>query len=182
MFDDFPMYQLYNNCDQRINQSGIGTLSFGLHLVWTSNKNTFWLYVAPYFTFSEIVVPGREDRPFLWKQQAISGNWSHVGFEVPVFFSGVPTIGNVTRRSVDNWSQNDEKTFALEEVRKAWYIHETLGSHCDCYAGAELKIGWKLAEKLPCLGLVLSPNILIIGVMGLATRPFSHEAYKACDT
>eukprot|EP00435_Cladocopium_sp_Y103_P009127 s3563_g2.t1 len=29
-----------------------------------------------------------------------------------------------SRRSVDNWSENDEKTFALEEVRKAWYIHE----------------------------------------------------------
>ena len=91
-------------------------------------------------------------------------------------FSGVP----FARRSVNNWSQNDERTFALEEVRKAWYIHETLGSDdCDCYAGTEVKLGLTFSgEKPPCLGLVLSTNTSIIGVMGLAMPRFSHEAYK----
>ena len=96
------------------------------------------------------------------------------------FFSGVPNIGNVTRRSVDNWSQNDEKTFALEEVRKAWYIHETLGSHCDCYAGAEQKIGWlKIGWKTALLGVGSIPQYFDYWCDGFGDATFFSRSVQS---
>ena len=89
--------------------------------------NTSWLYVSPYFTFSEIVVPGWEDRQnghsvsISLETTAISGNWSHVGFEVPVFFSskfdGV-VQGRLTTKFVRDWRKKVYVVFG--DSRERW--------------------------------------------------------------
>ena len=80
-----------------------------------------------------------------------------VGFEVPHFSS------SIRRQPGDPW------TTGLKMMRRLllWRKCEKLG--ISMRPLGHIATILKLAgEKLPCLGLVLSPNILIIGVMGLA--------------